>query len=489
MKKTLSILTCLVLVMTFVFGGAGATFATAAEGSEDARETDVIIVGGGAAGLAAAVEAGQAGVEVVLFEKLGMVGGSTLLSGGALSGSGHQFQLEAGLTDDSPEIHLQDIMREGSFDNNLRLAKVFTDNAGAAIDWLAELGCEFQFDPTFPEHTVQRTVRSTPHIGTGLAIIQALEAAAIEAGVEIQTNSTVTSLVTDDDGAVIGVTVEQDGEEKTVLAKRVILASGGFAGNDEMLQEYAPHIMATEPFIAGDTRLKGDGILMGKEIGASLENMDKIKVYPTGSVTDGGQDVYVRYYTATLNGGILVNREGERFTDEINTTFHELYYKLMDQTDGRMFVIFDSDIAAMMVEEGKTPLVIGWSQDEVKAEFEENTLVRRGETVAELAGILNIDAAALEDAVAGSELNPDAEQYYGIEIGPNIMFTLGGLRVNEELEVLDVDGKAIPGLYAAGEVAGAVHGDNYMSGNYVAYAIVSGRIAGVNAAEDVLDAE
>lgn len=446
-------------------------------------ETDVVIVGGGAAGLSAAVEASNLGVEVIVFEKLPMLGGSTILSGGGMSGAGHRFQLAAGITNDSPEIHFADILREGTYNNDLQLAKRFTENAGAAIDWLADLGCEFEFQPNYPEHTVQRFVRSHPMPGTGIAIIQTLEAAAKAAGANIYTSSLVTELITNTAGEVIGVQVAQnDGTNLTVIADRVILATGGFVGNEEMLFKYAPNIMAMNPTVAGDTRLKGDGFLLAQAAGASLQNMEYIKVYPTGSTTDAGRDVYTRFYVPTLLGGILVNREGERFVNE-NAAFARVYDALVQQTDGRMFVIFDSAIAEEVVK-ASTPFILGWSNDQVAKDLEANTLIRKANTTAELAEIFNIDAESF--VATAAEANLATAPFYGVEIGPNMMFTLGGVRINPDAQALDVNGQVIPGLYAAGEVAGAGHGSNYMSGNYVSYSVVYGRIAGQNAAADVL---
>lgn len=446
-------------------------------------ETDVVIVGGGAAGLSAAIEAANAGVEVTVFEKLPILGGSTIVSGGGMSGSGHRFQIEAGITNDSPEQHFEDILREGSYQNSAPLAKRFTENAGAAIDWLADLGCDFEFQPSYPEHTIQRFVRSLPYPGTGIAIIQTLEKAAKEAGANIYTSHLVTELVTDTKGAVVGVQVLQaDGTNLTVIADRVILATGGFVGNEEMLAYYAPEIWAMDPYCAGDTRLQGDGILMGKRAGVSLENMHHIKVYPTGSAMQDGKNVYTRYYVAVEQGGILVNREGVRFTSETNS-FAQVYKELVKQTDGRMWVVFDNEMADKITEYF-TPMILGWSNEQVAAEFENLELVHRGNTVEELAADCGLDASAL--AKTAKESNLTAGPFYAIEIGPNMMFTLGGLRINDDAQALNADGQVIPGLYAAGEVAGSGHGNNYMSGNYVAYSVVYGRIAGQNAASDVL---
>lgn len=475
MKRHLSSIV-LAVVALFVLSG----FAAAAE----VWSTDIVIVGGGAAGLSAAVEASQAGADVMLFEKLPIVGGSTMVSGGGMSGAGHRFQLAAGITNDSPEIHLQDMLREGYYENDLRLAKRFTENAGAAIDWLADLGCQFEFQPNYQEHTIQRFVRSHPYPGTGIAIVQTLEKAAKDAGANIYTNHLVTELITDTSGAVIGVQVtKKDGSIVNVMADRVILATGGFVGNDELLNRFAPEIMAMNPKVAGDTRLQGEGFYLAEKVGASLENMQFIKVYPTGSTTKSGQDVYTRFYVPCLEGGILVNREGKRFVDE-KAAFARIYDELVKQTDGRMFVIFDSKQAERVLQ-ADTPFILGWSNEQVAKDMEENTLIGRFDRIADLAAAYNIDAEALEETIANSELS--TAPFYSVEIGPNMMFTLGGIRIDDDARVLDVNGQVIQGLYAAGEVAGAGHGGNYMSGNYVAYAVVFGRIAGINAANDVLN--
>lgn len=446
--------------------------------------TDIVVVGGGAAGLSAAVEASLAGAEVMLFEKLPIVGGSTMVSGGGMSGAGHRFQLEAGYTGDSPELHLEDLLREGGYKNDLRLAKKFTENAGAAIDWLADLGCQFEFQPNYMEHTVQRFVRSHPYPGTGIAIVQTLENAAKEAGASIYTSHLVTELITDTSGAVIGVQVERrDGSILTVMADRVILATGGFVGNDELLNRFAPEIMAMNPAVAGDTRLQGEGFYLAEKVGASLANMEHIKVYPTGSTTKSGKDVYTRFYVACLEGGILVNREGQRFVDE-KAAFARVYDALVEQTDGRMFVIFDSEQAERVIK-ADTPFILGWSNEQVEKDLSENTLIGRFNTTDELAAAYNIDPAALAQTIAASEVG--TAPFYAVEIGPNMMFTLGGIRINDSAQVLDINGQIIPGLYAAGEVAGAGHGSNYMSGNYVAYAVVFGRIAGSTAAAEILN--
>ncbi len=473
-KIMLTVLICLL--------AAGGAFGAI---TEDVQTTDVVVVGGGGAGLAAAIEASELGAEVLVLEKLPFLGGSTLLSGGGLSGAGHQFQKEAGITDDSPELLLEDLLREGQFKNNLSLAKTFADRAGEAIDWMADLGCDFVLLPheAYPEHTVQRSVSSIPGRGDGSALIQALQAAAEERDVDIRLNHLVTELLTNTSGTVIGVQAETAGGTQTVLAERVVLATGGFVGNEDMLMNYAPEIVDMDPAVVGFTELQGEGIILGQEAGAALENMEYIKVYPTGGRTDDGDDVYVAYQQVTPLGAILVNREGQRFVQETPGTFVEVWEALQEQTDQRMFLIFD-DYTMQQWLETDGPLVMGWSQERTLQDFEEQTLFRKSEDIEELGEKLHVDSSALVETV--NEAGLDEGPYYGVEMLPNLIFTLGGLRINDDAQALDAEGQAIAGLYAAGEIAGAGHGAEYMSGNAISYAIVFGRIAGENAARDAL---
>jgi len=466
------------------------------------EQWDVVVVGGGGAGLAAAVEAASLGAKVVLLEQLPFLGGSVLVSGGAMSGAGHRFQKQHGILSDSADIHFADMLREGKYKNDTKLARITAENAGAAIDWLADLGCDFRFYPDFPEHTLQRTVRSYPSEGTGAAIIKALQDAAEKAGVTILMQTRGRELIQATDGRVIGVQAEtRDGKMINILGRNVILATGGYGASDELLTAYAPEVMAMDPMSAGFAYAYGDGFKMALKAGASLENMQYVKLYPTGARLPDGREVYVRGYIATPHGSIYVNREGRRFVTEFPNTFANIMDSLAEQTDGRMFLIFD-DVMRQFIQDTTTPLVIGWSRDDVLRDFEENNLVQEAATLEELADILGIDKKQFLETVKNYnsyiERGEDPEfnrsiahpiavpPFYGIEIGPNLMFTLGGVRINEQAEVLSTDGRPIPGLYAAGEVAGAGHGANYMSGNYVAMAIVFGRIAGQNAAMEAM---
>ena len=486
---------------------------------------DVVIVGAGGAGMAAALQAADLGVEnVIIVEKTGSTGGNTSRATGGMNaaktvaqdknewkdattaavektiaGAKANYPELADLTAkveeqfnaykanpvgyfDSPELFALDTMVGGKGINNLDLVMTMVNNSAAAIDWLATKDSNLVSVGSFGGASVMRIHRALTAEGkttpVGAYLVKTLTAAVdADAKVDLRMNTAATELVVTD-GKVTGVKVTSEHGDYTINAKAVILASGGFGADLERVAKYQPNL---EGFVTtNSTGITGDGIDMAVAIGAATVDMEQIQIHPS-------------VYTATSalitegirgDGAILVNQGGKRFVNELETR--------------------DVVSAAELAQEGG----YAWTVVDQKMMDASSTyngyytkgFAVKGETVAELAAAMGTDAAVLEEtlntwnaAVAAQKdeefgrmsfANPlDTAPYYAVMVAPGIHHTMGGVKINTAAEVLTEAGEAIPGLYAAGEVTGGVHGANRLGGNAVCDIIVYGRIAAQSAAE------
>ena len=449
----------------------------------ETKDYDVVVVGGGGAGFAAAISAKEAGANVVLVEKLGQVGGNTLISGGEYAAPANELQEKEGI-EDSKEQFAKDVEEAGG---NKDLIKVLAENATDGAHWLRDdIGVEWLDSLMFfGGHSVKRSFIPKNH--TGNELISNYKAKADELGIDVLTNTDVKEILTKD-GKVSGVRAESEDKDLTINAKSVVLASGGFGANAEMCyendKEVDEHVLSTNS--PGAT---GDGIVMAEALGADTVDMDKIQLYPVCDV-ETGKLLYVGD-TRLVGGALLVNKEGKRFVEELDTR-RAISMGIKEQTDHVGYLIWD--------EKSNEKTGTMKSNPEEAESLYERGLLYKADTIEELADHFEIDKEALLETVNNFNENSKKEQdpefnlrmlgwtidegpYYMLKAGPAVHHTMGGLKINPEAEVQTKDGKSIEGLYAAGEVTGGIHGSNRLGSVAMADITVFGRIAGENAAE------
>ncbi len=515
--------------------------AVAAPGDQSA---DVVVVGGGGAGLAAAISASQGGASVIVVEKNGEVGGDTLVCGAIYNTPDEALQSQVEMTDavkttieaalaeepvsdehaelqaevqaqwdeykasgrtdlfDSPEWYALQTWNGGDKVADLDLVKVLCYNSYEGLEWIEDLGMSFSDIIGQGAGSLwQRTHTSTMSMGTGFlsTYVENIEA---DDNITILTESTGTSLVQDDTGRVSGVVcTDRNGNEFTVSASMgVILATGGFAANSEMVQEYntsgkwddLSKVATTNRYSCS----QGDGITMALEAGASLTDMDQIQLLYLGNVQDGQ---LTKYPPRDVNGTdqvIFINKEGERFVREDGRR-DDICLAVIGQTDSMFYILESADGAGYVdITDPDWRSADGFTFDYL----EEKGFVVSADTLEELAEKLGMDAATLQATVdAFNAAAEGGEDEFGrtlfsttLENGPWVAtarqacvhHTMGGVTIDTEARVLDEEGQAIAGLYAAGEVTGGIHGANRLGGNAVVDTVVFGKLAGETVVKD-----
>ncbi|MBZ2386869.1 flavocytochrome c [Anaerococcus murdochii] len=446
------------------------------------KDTDVVVIGGGGAGFAAAVSAKEAGADVILVEKLASVGGNTLISGGEYAAPANYIQKEEGI-EDSKELFAKDVEEAGG---NPELIKVLADKATEDAYWLRDdIGVKWLDSLMFfGGHSVKRSLIPAAH--TGNELIKNYLKKAEELGIEVLTETDVKEILSKD-GKVCGIKAETKDGELVVNAKSVVVASGGFGANADMCYEFDKeideHVLSTNS--PGAT---GDGILMAEKLGADTVDMDKIQLYPVCDV-ETGKLLYCGD-TRLVGGALLVNKEGKRFVEELGTR-REISMAIKAQTDYVGYVLWDE------TSNEKTGTMKS-NPEEAKSLFDRGLMVK-ADTLEELADHFGIDKDALLETVKtfneNSAKNEDPEfnlrmlgwqvkdaPFYMMKAAPAVHHTMGGLKINTDAQVLNKDGEWIDGLYAAGEVTGGIHGSNRLGSVAMADITVFGRIAGENAA-------
>ena len=522
MKKSI-LSSLMILSCTLALGSA----ALAEEAAQE-YTADVVVVGAGGAGMTSAIEAADAGKDVVILESQFLVGGNSVRSTGGLNAAKtpaqdeNEFAEEAGVEQqlgvaadtyadnevitelaatvkeqwdayqadpqgyfDSVELFELDTMIGGKALNDPELVATLCENSEAAIEWLESIGAPLTSVSSFGGASVKRIHRPLDADGkvvsVGAYLVPILhDNLDSRENITLLLQTTAQSIIVDESGAAVGIeAVDKDGNPVTVKAGAVVLATGGFGANLEMVAELKPEL---EGFMTTNAAgALGQGIEMAQAIGADTVDMDQIQIHPT-----------VQADTASLiteglrgSGAILVNADGQRFIDEVGTR-DVVSAAEIAQPGSFSWLIVDQAMAdASSVIQG----YINRGEDFCKT----------GETIEDLAAVIEVDPAALaetlntwngyvekkEDPDFGrtSFANPLATApYYAIKVTAGIHHTMGGLKINPNAEVLNTDGNVIPGLFAAGEVTGGVHGANRLGGNAVADIIVFGRIAGQNAA-------
>ena len=486
----------------------------------------IVIVGAGGAGMTAAITAANEGKNVVVLESQPMVGGNSVRATGGMNAGDTVYQDEnefgesAGVEKtlktaadkyadnetitalaktvseqwaayqanpvgyfDSVELMELDTMIGGKGINDPALVQTLCANSADAIDWLDEHGITLHSVSSFGGASVKRIHRPVDAEGktvsVGSYMIPLLQENCEKAGVQIMLNTTANEILTDANGAAVGVKATgASGETVTVNAKAVVITSGGFGANLDMVVKYKPELKGF--MTTNASGIQGQGIEMATAIGADTVDMDQIQIHPT-----------VEANTAALiteglrgDGAILVNAEGKRFIDEVGTR-DVVSAAEIAQTGSYSWLVVDQAMA------DASSVIQGYIKKGYTVE---------GATYEELAKAMGVDEAAFAQTMADwnscVEAKSDAEfgrtsfankldtaPYYAIKVTAGVHHTMGGLKINTNTEVLKADGSVIPGLFAAGEVTGGVHGANRLGGNAVADFTVFGRIAGAAASK------
>ena len=496
-----------------------------ANGETVSYDADVVVIGAGGAGMTAAMTAADAGQKVVILESQAMVGGNSARATGGMNAAKtvyqdeNEFDQAAGVEKtlataaekyadnetitalaktvseqwaayqanptgyfDSVELMELDTMVGGKGINNPELVKTLCEGTADAIDWLDENGITLHNVSSFGGASVKRIHRPVNEEGkvvsVGAYMIPLLQENCEKRGIDIVLNTTVDTILTDANGAAVGVSgTDKDGNTVVVNAKSVILATGGFGANLDMVTQYKPELAGFMTTNAAGAQ--GQGIEMATAIGAGTVDMDQIQIHPT-----------VEANTAALiteglrgDGAILVNANGERFIDEVGTR-DVVSAAEIAQPGGYSWLIVDQ----AMVD--ASSVIQGY----IKKGY-----TKTGATYEELAKELDVDPAAFANTMetwngyVEAKNDPDFGRtsfanplnngpYYAIKVTAGVHHTMGGVTINSATEVLKEDGTVIPGLFAAGEVTGGVHGANRLGGTAVADFVVFGRIAGESAA-------
>ncbi len=456
---------------------------------------DVVVVGSGAAGLAAALAAAQDGATVLVAEGEGIIGGSSRLSGGLMMGAGTRYQRAIGI-EDSPAALFHDYMTLNQWQVESAVVERLTQRAGAAVEWLGDLGVEFYDQMVYGgDETVPRV--HCP-IGRGQAVVDVLYARCREAGVEFALGQRVDRLLVVD-GAVHGVAVGED----EITAGAVVVATGGFGANDEKRRELFPSVYDTGwSYYIGADGSRGDALDFTRDVDAQVTGFNRgLRLMHTD---------FDRMYEAYIPGWlVLVNRDGRRFCNE--TAPYGIMDGLLAEQGDSAFAIFDHRRLVEATELGVARYkqsIPGstkkqsphWNLDVIELMLKEGK-VHRADSIDELAGLIGVPAAHLVATVERvnelAEVGEDRDYlkdpkflepindgpFYAVEVRPaTCCFTACGVRIDRDANVLDSAGRRIPGLFAAGEVTGGVIGPRYVgSGNSYGNCVTMGRVAGQSA--------
>ena len=489
-------------------------------------EADVVVVGAGGAGMTAAITAAGEGKSVVILESQSMVGGNSVRATGGMNAGKTVYQDEnefgesAGVEKtlktaaekyadnetitalaktvseqwaayqanptgyfDSVELMELDTMIGGKGINDPELVETLCANSADAIDWLDEHGITLHNVSSFGGASVKRIHRPVnaegKTVSVGSYMIPLLQENCEKAGVKMMLDTTATEILTDANGAAVGVKATgASGETVTVNAKAVVLATGGFGANLDMVVKYKPELKGF--MTTNAPGIQGQGIEMAQAIGAATVDMDQIQIHPT-----------VEANTAALiteglrgDGAILINEEGKRFIDEVGTRDVVSAAEIAQTGSYSWLVVDQAMVDASSVIQG----------------YIKKGYTVTGETYEELGKAMGVDAAAFAETMdkwngyVEAKNDPDfgrtsfanplnTAPYYAVKVTAGVHHTMGGLKINANTEVLNEKGEVIPGLFAAGEVTGGVHGANRLGGNAVADFTVFGRIAGAAASD------
>ncbi|OME04698.1 flavocytochrome c [Paenibacillus odorifer] len=439
---------------------------------------DIIIVGAGGAGMSAALEAKEKGMNPVILEKMPVAGGNTTKSSSGMNASETKFQKEQNI-EDSNDLFYEESLKGGHDTNDKEMLRFFVDNSASAIDWLDSIGIRLNNITITGGMNEKRTHRPEDGSAVGQYLVKGLVKNVQEKEIPLFVNADVKE-ITEKDGKVNGVKVLfNQTEEKTITADAVVVTTGGFGANMDLISEVRPDL---EGYVTtnqiGST---GDGIKMIEKLGGTTVDMDQIQVHPTVQQ----EKSYLIGEAVRGEGAILVSSEGTRLTNELDTR-DKVTASINTLPNKAATLVFDSGVKSRVkaVEQyDKMGFVI--QADSIEALAKEIGVPE--DKLATTLDTWNSAVKNKKDAEFGRTTGMDNDlstgPFYAIKIAPGIHYTMGGVKINTNTEVLNKDGEAIPGLFAAGEVTGGLHGQNRIGGNSVAEIIIFGRQAGIKSAE------
>lgn len=489
---------------TFLTGATATAVATGiasrTSASAQKAEYDVIIVGGGTAGMPAAIFAAERGARVLVIEAAAQLGGTLFLSGARMSAAGTKLQKKMGIQD-TPDLHFEDVMKASKNEADPDLLRLAVESAGPMFDWLWENGLPI-VDGTPAErgmtHTGQNRARYVWAPNGGMDVLDVLDkmiAPHIASGqITVMTNTEVTALKQDLSGRVTHVVAKGDnGQEVAVAGRAVALTSGGYTSNSELFEE-----LEGAPDYGENTYPYSQGI--GIKLGLSVDGF--VRGGEHHLVSFGAvmltEDIPSPLLCAINNNPdnrqpweIWINAHGERFVREDTADIHEKELALVDQPDERFWSVFDDQIF-----KSAPPLISRWSREDIDSAFNEETMFAKADTLEELARKIGIDPEKLmrtvdeynqgqqrgRDKLGRQHMPMPIEKgpFYSVRSQSSQLIGFAGLAVDSNLRVLQSDLKPIPNLYAAGEVLGAgpMMGQNYFGGMAVTPALGLGRLLG-----------
>ena len=471
------------------------------------KEIDVVVIGSGVSGLAAAVTAAERGAKVIVFEKERSLGGTSNFFDGI-------FAVESDMQRDryitySRDQAFKNMMEYSHWRANPRLVRAFVDESGGTISWLQEKGVEF-IDATINMPEAPRTYHVVK--GQGEAVVKALAMSAKEKGVDLRLATSVKKILKQGD-RITGVVAEEEGRDIQVAAKAVIIASGGYANNKEWIKKYSGFDLGVNVIPVGNVDKMGDGIRMAWEVGAAEEGMGVLELFRVGPI---GPDHPMKNQVEFAAGqpDLWINSKGERFCDE-GIAFYDTSVGNANARykEGYTYSIFDDSIIQRLLEKGIDRGIamenppgtrpVDFDKELSIALEKGTTEIFVADSIKELAEKMGVDPAVLKATV--DEYNGFCEKghddlfakdpkylrplkgpkFYAVKARTVFLGTLGGIKINHKTEVVDKKEKVISGLYAVGFDAGGMWGDSYSirdsSGASAGFAVNSGRIAGRNA--------
>lgn len=445
---------------------------------------DLIVIGSGAAGMTAAIQAQELGLKVAILEKLAKLGGNSNRASTGMNATETMTQLSHQVIDNQASFY-EDIWQGGGKTNNKELLKYFVTHSESAINWLEKHNI-FLTDLTSTGGMSQkRAHRPDNKSAVGSYMVKELQKQLLDKHIPLFSETKAMQIVKKD-GIVTGLKIYNNKiGEKTIKTKTILIASGGFSQNKSMLKNYAPELLPLKT--TNHPGATGDGLNLAVAAGGGLVDMDKIQVHPT--TQQDTDHVYLIGEGVRGEGAILVNQAGQRFVNEM-TTRDKVTMAIDNLHENGATLIFDQGVRQAF------PAI----------DFYQSIgLVMAANSLSELAKKAHLDSENLTATVVkwnanqisgkdsefgrktGMDCGMNLSPYYAIHIKPAIHYTMGGIKINNLTEVLSDTGEKISGLYAAGEVTGGLHGDNRMGGNSITETIIFGRQAGVQAAKYIFN--
>ena len=442
------------------------------------KEIEILVLGSGCTGLAAALQAHQTGKKVAILEKMDQIGGNSKRASSGMNATETVLQLKNNIIDTAQEFY-DETFKAGGKMNDPALLQYFTTHTNSAVEWLKAFNVELGDLTTLGGMNKPRTHRPTDTSPIGAYLVNKLFDAVQKADIPVYLNSKAVKLTRLSDQR-IAVEVENNGEISRIKCNSVILATGGFGASQSLIKKYAPQYADYKT--TNQEGSTGDGLKLAHQFGAQLIQLNQVQIHPT--VQQDNPHVYLIGETVRGEGAILVNTAGKRFINELDTR-KKVSNAIIAQETKHAYLILDQQVYRRVK-------ALGF--------YESVGLVVKASSLDELAKAIHLPVADFKaeietwnqaainhyDQQFGRQtgMHPFNEgPFYAIHVAPAVHYTMGGIHIDTQTHVLDENGEIIPGLFAAGEVSGGLHGNNRVGGNSIAETIVFGRQAGISASQ------